>query len=120
MEGRGLTTQIEIVVVVVVVVVVVGVGAEGGCGGRGQRRSGNRCRGWVTLGGVSTFWISKIEHFTVYIFSPGQVLTINIDVSHIDPIMVPLSLIVSKNFHSDWSVGGCRSHEQNAGCSRSI
>ena len=78
MEGRGLTTQIEIVVavgvvvVVVVVVVGVGVGAEGGFGGRGQRRSGNRCRGWVTLGGVSTFWISKIEHFTVYIFSPGQ------------------------------------------------
>ena len=77
MEGRGLTTQIEIVVAVVVVVVVVvvvgvGVGAEGGCGGRGQRRSGNRCWGWVTLGGVSTFWISKIEHFTVYIFSPGQ------------------------------------------------
>jgi hypothetical protein len=85
MEGRGLTTQIEIeivvvavavavgvVVVVVVVVMVVGVGAEGGCGGRGQWRSGNRCRGWVTLGGVSTFWISKIEHFTVYIFSPGQ------------------------------------------------
>ena len=57
--------------------------------------------------------------YGIHLFARA-VLTINIDASHIGPIMVPLSLIVSKNFHSDWSVGGCRSHEQNAGCSRSI